>query len=279
MKIIEPLNGPKKAHPRRGSEPNSPTIVVQQESPAVPTYHQQLSCNQYKFYISDEIGEPSQYHLMCQTLRSMSEEDQVTIYINSNGGRLDSTAQIIAAIKDCKANVVTVADGIVASAATLLFLAGDGYIVQPHCLFMIHNFSTGTFGKGHELEAAINADIRWFGQMATEFYANFLTKTEHKRMIKGEDYWFTADEVVERLSRRVDLMHKSMLEEQREATLEKFTNVKEELGQWLTEDQIKSMESIYQSLVEKMDDPDVLTKVEPIIRIDSGDSTNGAEID
>ena len=185
---------------RRASEFNKNGM---DERPPVPFYVMQQQSQQFRFYLSTEIEEPERYHQMCQVLRQAGEKDQVFIHLNSPGGQIDSTIQIISAIRDCKAEVITIADGVVASAATFIFLAGSTFIVNPHSLFMLHNFSSGTIGKGHEMVAAVQADVKWFTGIASEFYEGFLTKAEIRKLFKGEDFWFTADEVAERIQKRV----------------------------------------------------------------------------
>lgn len=222
-----------------------------QPRPPVPFYCQNRQVSQLRFYLSDEIEEPEKYHQMCQVLRQANEGDTVYIHLNSGGGRIDSTVQIIAAMKECRGDVITVADGIVASAATLLFLAGDGYIVNPHCLFMVHNFSGGAYGKGHELEAQISADIRWFNRIAVEYYEAFMTKAEIRKVLKGEDYWFTADEVISRIERRVAFMRSRTQAAQRDESKQRFTHLQRELAPYLDERQVKQMERLIKCAVTK----------------------------
>lgn len=227
--------------------------LVLTERPAVPFYCQTIPVSQYRFYLTDEIEEPDKYHQMCQVMRQAGERDQIFIHINSEGGRIDSTVQIIAAMKESKADVVTVADGIVASAATLLFLAGDGFIVNPHCLFMIHNFSGGAYGKGHELEAQIHADVRWFTRVANDYYEAFLSKAEIKKVFKGEDYWFTADEVTTRIETRIAHLRRKGVDAQKAESKVRFEHLKNDMMPYLDERQAKQMEKLITCAITKVE--------------------------
>lgn len=239
---------------------NSEQALVPVEKPIVPFYCQQETNSKYRFYLSTEIEDPENYHQMCQILRSVAEGDQVYIHLNSPGGRLDSTSQIIAAMRECKGDVITVADGIVASAATLIFLAGDGFIVNPLCLFMIHNWSGGAYGKGHELEAQIGADIRWFAQIAQDYYRVFLTDDEFAKMLRGEDYWFTADEVTARITRRVAHIQKIAADKQAAASRNKFDSLRADLDPYMDERQAKQMEKIFKCVLENMEEEQATKK-------------------
>lgn len=237
--------------PTRASEQQ----LIQPQIPPVPFYCQQETASQYRFYISTEIGEPERYHQMCQILRSVGERDTVFIHLNSPGGQLDSTVQIISAMKESKGDVITIADGVVASAATLLFLAGDGFIVNPHSLFMIHTFSGGAQGKGHEMEAQILSDVRWFNNVAVDFYEEFLTKSEIRRLLKGEDFWFTAEEVTKRIQRRVLHLQTKMDNERREQARSRIEAIGDEMRPLLSETQTKQLEKLIKCAASKVGQP------------------------
>jgi ATP-dependent protease ClpP protease subunit len=243
---MEPTNKPTRA---------AESALAPIEKPAVPFYLQQETSSKYRFYLSTEIDEPENYHQMCQILRTVPEGDTVFIHLNSPGGRLDATSQIIAAMRECRGDVITVADGIVASAATLIFLAGDGFIVNPQCLFMIHNWSGGAYGKGHELEAQIGADIRWFKKLAQDFYEVFLSEDEFNKMLRGEDYWFTADEVSQRIGRRVAHLQKRNVAAKMAAAQSRFDSIRNEVDPYIDERQAKQLERIFKCVVGGMSDP------------------------
>lgn len=223
-----------------------------EKAPAVAFYNQTQQVSSYRFYISDAIEEPERYHQMCQVLRQAGERDTVYIHLNSPGGQLDSTVQIIAAMKECRGQVITVADGIVASAATLIFLAGDGFIVNPHCLMMLHNYSGGAFGKGHEMVAQISADERWFNRIAADYYVAFLTKRELQKMIKGEDFWFTSDEVIERIERRVAFLNELKQIEAHKDSVERLEKMSGDLAPYLSEAQNKQFGKLIQCAVKNI---------------------------
>lgn len=79
------------------------------------------------------------------------EDARVLLYIHSDGGEAYAALSAMAHIRACKVRVVTVADGFVASAATLLFLSADERYVIPHAHVLIHQLRTAFWGKFDEL--------------------------------------------------------------------------------------------------------------------------------
>jgi ATP-dependent protease ClpP protease subunit len=149
-------------------------------------------------YLSDGIGEPGYYNELCHILRKAESHETVVIYLNSPGGIIDAAFMIIDAITCSKAHVVAHLTGMVASAATMIALTCDEIIVSKHLSFMIHNYSGGMQGKGHEMKARQEFADKSLEKAFTSFYGGFLTKDEIKEVIDGKDLWMDEDEVLER---------------------------------------------------------------------------------
>lgn len=154
-------------------------------------------------YLTNTIEEPSEYNELCFKLKSASPAEVFTLVINTPGGILDSALMLVDAIKTSKAKVIAQISGTVASAGTIITLACDEVEVAPHTAFMIHNYSGGLVGKGHELKAHQEFVDANLNNSFTALYKGFLTPSEIKKVIDGKDYWMNRDEVLERLSARV----------------------------------------------------------------------------
>ena len=153
-------------------------------------------------YLTNTIEEPSEYNELCFRLKSASPAEIFTLVINTPGGILDSALMLVDAIKTSKAKVIAQISGTVASAGTIITLACDDVEVAPHTAFMIHNYSGGLVGKGHELKAHQEFVDANLNNSFTDLYKGFLTPSEIKKVIDGKDYWMNRDEVLERLSAR-----------------------------------------------------------------------------
>ncbi len=79
----------------------------------------------------------------------------VTIWINSPGGDCIAASQIYAMLMDYKDPVTVKIDGIAASAASVIAMAGTKVLMAPTSLMMIHNPATAAFGDHADMEKAI----------------------------------------------------------------------------------------------------------------------------
>ena len=79
----------------------------------------------------------------------------VTIWINSPGGDCNAASQIYSALMDYKGDVTVKIDGMAASAASVIAMAGTKVLMAPTAMMMIHNPATGAFGDHKDMEEVI----------------------------------------------------------------------------------------------------------------------------
>lgn len=80
----------------------------------------------------------------------------VTVWINSPGGDVVAAAQIYNMLIDYPGHVRVCIDGIAASAASVIAMAGEVVSMSPVSMLMIHNPATLAVGDADELERAID---------------------------------------------------------------------------------------------------------------------------
>lgn len=85
----------------------------------------------------------------------MSAEGAVTIWLNSPGGDCIAASQIYAMLMDYKGSVTVKIDGIAASAASVIAMAGTSVLMAPTALMMVHNPLTVAIGDSEEMQKAI----------------------------------------------------------------------------------------------------------------------------
>ena len=156
----------------------------------------------HEFYISGEIESPECYIDMFDIIRHTRHDDTVKIYLNSYGGDLFTAIQFLRVLSECNGEVIVSVEGACMSAATLILLAADSVEITPHSSIMIHNYSSGTFGKGSEMHWQIQHERKWSENLFSEVYEDFLTTKETKEVLDGKDIWLDSDEVIERLQYR-----------------------------------------------------------------------------
>ena len=84
-----------------------------------------------------------------------SGSGDITVWINSPGGDCVAAAQIYNMLMDYKGDVTVKIDGIAASAASVIAMAGTKVLVSPVSMLMIHNPMTAAFGNSDEMQRAI----------------------------------------------------------------------------------------------------------------------------
>lgn len=85
----------------------------------------------------------------------MSETGPVTVWINSPGGDVFAAAQIYNLLMEYPGEVIVRIDGIAASAASVIAMAGNEVYVSPVSMMMIHNPITIAIGDTEEMARAI----------------------------------------------------------------------------------------------------------------------------
>lgn len=183
------------------SPENSIFADLTNENTKIKHYTQSVTQNIHHFYLFGDIDDNiDKYCDFLNMLKTASELDTIVIYINSDGGSIRMTTQIINSMMAAQAKVVTVLDGHAVSAATMIFLAGDEYVVHDNCSFMIHTYTGGMYGKGPELVSQFKHVNDSTKKLLTAMYTKILTEDELERVIiDGKDIWLDSDELIKRL--------------------------------------------------------------------------------
>lgn len=86
----------------------------------------------------------------------VSGSGDITVWINSPGGDCVAAAQIYNMLREYEGNVTVKIDGIAASAASVIAMAGDKVLMSPVSMMMIHDPMTIAFGDSGEMQKAID---------------------------------------------------------------------------------------------------------------------------
>lgn len=177
--------------------------VMYRDEPAYCASVQYYQMAVYRFFLNRPIGEPSKYTDMFTTLYNASEDDQIVMHINCVGGQVNTGVQLINAMKNTRAHVVTVLEGEAHSMASMIFLSGREFIVNDNCNMLIHNFGGGIEGKGNEMHRQLEAVIKWYNTLSRDIYIPFLSEDEFNSVIRGEDMWLQSPAIRKRLDRMI----------------------------------------------------------------------------
>lgn len=171
-------------------------------------FEQPLHRRIHHLYLSGMIGPPEAYIDFIHVLRAAPPDDVIHLHLNTSGGRLDTGVQIINAIKSSSCAVICSLEAEAHSLGTLIFLACDEWIVHENCTMMFHQYSGGTFGKGNEQAAQVNANNEWFASLAKDLYVPFLSEEEVNMILQGQDLWMLTPEIRKRLDKMVKTIEK-----------------------------------------------------------------------
>jgi ATP-dependent protease ClpP protease subunit len=162
-------------------------------------FHHRPVANVHEFYLSGEIKRAEEYIDWFDIIRNAGKNDVINIHINSYGGDLFTAIQMIRVLGECEGTVITSVEGACMSAATMIFLCADGFEVSGHSMFMFHNYSGGTIGKGGEMYDNIIHERKWSEKLLRDIYADFLTEDEVESILNNKDIWMDGEEVIKRL--------------------------------------------------------------------------------
>ena len=85
----------------------------------------------------------------------MAGSGDITVWLNSPGGCCVAAAQIYNMLMDYKGSVTVKIDGIAASAASVIAMAGTKVLMSPVSMMLIHNPMTVALGNSDEMQKAI----------------------------------------------------------------------------------------------------------------------------
>ncbi len=121
----------------------------------------------------------------------------VALHINSPGGDVFEARAMVAAVRNHGAPVTTYIDGLAASAATYLALAGDKVHITDGGLFMVHNSWTLAWGNKHEMRSTADLLDKIDGTIANDYARKTGASAEQIAAWMDAETWFTAAEAKE----------------------------------------------------------------------------------
>ena len=122
--------------------------------------------------------------------------DELEVHINSPGGAVWDGLAIMNSLKQHRARVTVIVDGLAASAASIVAMAGDEVVMAEGAQMMIHQGSAGAWGTAEFLRDTAVVLDKIDGNMAG-IYARRAggTKEEWLDLMRLET-WYDADEAV-----------------------------------------------------------------------------------
>ncbi len=124
-------------------------------------------------------------------------KNDIDVYINSPGGDCIAASQIYTMLMEYKGNVTVKIDGLAASAASVIAMAGTKVFMSPPAMMMIHNPLTLAIGDSQEMRKTIEV-LDEFKESILNAYElkTGLTRDELSNMMDAET-WLNANKALE----------------------------------------------------------------------------------
>jgi len=132
-------------------------------------------------------------------LDEINDANELNIYINSGGGSVYAGLAIYNMLKRHKAHKTVHVDGIAASIASVIALAGDKVIIPSNAYFMIHKAWTGGYGNSDEMRKLADTLDKIDEGILNTYKENIRDGVDIetiKQMVASET-WMTGEEAAE----------------------------------------------------------------------------------
>ena len=135
---------------------------------------------------------------------------QIDLHINSPGGEVFDGITIYNLIKQHPANVTAHIDGLAASIASVIALAGDTVIMAENALFMIHNPWGFAMGDASEMRKTADLLDKIGGSLVTAYSSKSGKSDDEISVLMDSETWMTAQEAkdagfIDEISEQMDL--------------------------------------------------------------------------
>jgi len=121
----------------------------------------------------------------------------ITVRINSPGGDVFAGMQIYNMLKDRSGDVNVIVDGVAASAASFIAMAGDKITMNTGSMMMIHKASTIVWGNEDEMQETIDMLRKVDDSLVSVYVARTGKSAEEIKDLLAKETWMTAEEAVE----------------------------------------------------------------------------------
>ena len=130
-------------------------------------------------------------------LKAIPEDHAITVRINSPGGSVFDGYAIFNALKARAASVTTRVEGLAASMASIVALAGSKVTAAANSMFMIHNPWSGVAGDSEDLRKTADLLDKLTSQLVGIYAGKTKLPEDQVRAAMDAETWFTAAEAKE----------------------------------------------------------------------------------
>jgi ATP-dependent Clp protease protease subunit len=130
-------------------------------------------------------------------LKALGTVSRITVSINSPGGEVFAGLSIYNMLKRHPAHITTRIDGVAASIASVIAMAGDEIIMPENAMMMIHNPAGAALGTSSDIREMADALDKISGSLVSSYASKTGLAREKIEAIMAAETWLTASEAVE----------------------------------------------------------------------------------
>ena len=136
--------------------------------------------------------------IISENYNKEKKKKELTLGICSPGGDLNACFALVDIMKGSKIPIRTIGMGMIASCGLLMFISGEKgrRVLTPNTSILSHQFSWGSFGKEHELFAAVK-EFDLTTRRMIDHYKKCTGLSEEdirKYLLPPQDVWLSAKE-------------------------------------------------------------------------------------
>lgn len=161
-----------------------------------------MQINNFRVQLNQAIMDASYYSRIFEMMLDAGENDQITFFISSGGGRVDGLNVLLEGSRLTDAYTTAVLVGSAHSAASIFALNCDEVIVTDSADMLCHEVTYGTGGKGSDVYSHVLHTKRTSDKLLTETYSGFLDEKQLAALFAGTQIYLTAEEIRECLARK-----------------------------------------------------------------------------
>jgi len=174
-------------------------FTLEAEKPKLLITARQKLSNEYDVSIRDDIDSNDYFADLIELLRTATQEDVFHLYFSTDGGMLDATQELLAAMSVTEATVVGHLVNKAISAGSIIFLNCHEWQVYAGSHMMIHQMSYSAGGGNQNVKGQVDFYARMNEKLVKNTYTGFLTPEEIQDVLNGKDVYLEDVEVAERL--------------------------------------------------------------------------------
>jgi len=160
---------------------------------------------EYVIRIDRDLVDNTSWSKELDIIACAGESDIIKLKINSPGGSVYLAIEFITTIINSPALVVGELVGIADSAASMILLACDDYIINPFTRMLIHAASYGVVDNMPAIKSEVDFTHKELESMFYKIYGDFLLDEEIEIILNGKPLFINSEDIITRLEYRKEM--------------------------------------------------------------------------